>query len=178
MCNTLRQQLYSPPSNFLSEVAAQPVVKSEQSTPYTIKSERKLDKVTELVPTPDEAVQIAISLVNLQPNDIFVEPGCGDGRILSKAAEICFSIGIELNKDTVKLARQNASRAIVIEGDAANYNYSKATVVSMYLYPDLMEKIVPKLNKGTRVVSYCHTCKGINWTEHNVNGHKFYTGIK
>lgn len=48
----------------------------------------------------------------------------------------------------------------------------------MYLYPDVMEKIVPLLQPGTRVVSYCHTIPGIKCKEYTVKGHTFYVGVK
>lgn len=168
MCNSIRSQLYTPPKPtiFLSEV---------QGGGSKVKA---LDKVTDLVPTPETMVPNVLSLLNLSSSDIFIEPGCGDGRILDKASKVCISIGIELNKESASKARANAPDAIVMEGDAATFDYSKVTAVSIYLYPALMEKIIPLLPTNTRIVSYQHTCNGIQWKEHTIDGHKFYTGVK
>ena len=113
------------------------------------------------------------------PYDVFVEPGCGDGRVLKAVSETCTSIGIELNQDTAKLASDNVGDdAIVLVGDATQADYTRATIVSMYLYPNVMEKIIPLLQPGTRVVSYCHTIPGIKCQEYTSNGHTFYVGVK
>lgn len=135
--------------------------------------------ITELAPTPPEAVNIALGLINPSVDDIFIEPGCGDGRILKGVARICTAIGIELNKDTAEKARHNVNgTAVIITGDALSLNYYNATVVYMYLYPDLMSKIIPLLKPGTRIVSYCHSVPDISWQEHKVGEHTFYTGVK
>lgn len=139
----------------------------------------KNDISLDLVPTPHDAVPILVSLLRPGPNDIFMEPGCGDGRVLKAVSKICTSIGIELNKDTAKLAKSNlGNEAVVLIGDATQADYTRATIVSMYLYPDVMEKIVPLLQPGTRIVSYCHTIPGIKCTEYTTNGHTFYVGVK
>ena len=147
-----------------------------EGTSVSIRNDISLDKVDKLVPTPEDATLVAIDLLALDSGDVLFEPGCGDGRLLSKAT--CRAIGIELNPETASLARTNAPNAIVLTGDAALYDYSGATVVYMYLYPDLMNKIIPLLKPGTRIVSYCHSVPGIQWEQHIVKGHTFYTGTK
>jgi hypothetical protein len=171
MCNSIRAQLATPTctgpncSLSLSEVRVAGVVKP-------------LTHVTELVPTPEEVLSTAVELLELNPESILIEPGCGDGRLLSKASKVCRSIGIELNPDSADKARTNAPDAIVVRGDALIYHYESATHLYMYLYPDLMDKIIPKLKKGTRIVSYMHTTPSIQWKEHVVSAHKFYIGVK
>ncbi len=142
----------------------------------------------DLVPTPEDAIPTLVSLLRPTESDVFIEPGCGDGRVLIAVSRICPSIGIELNPDTARLAQENISKdatiyrrkaqATILVGDATQADYTRATLVSMYLYPDVMEKIVPLLQPGTRIVSYCHTIPGIKCTEHTTNGHTFYVGIK
>jgi len=133
----------------------------------------------DLVPTPDDAVDILVQLLRPTPNDIFVEPGCGDGRVLKAVSKICPSIGIELNPNTAETAQRNVGNdAVVLVEDATQADYTMATIVSMYLYPNVMEKIVPLLQPGTRVVSYCHTIPGIKCKEYTINGHTFYVGVK
>ena len=147
-----------------------------EGTSVPIRNDISLDKVDKLVPTPEDAVAIALDLLALTPDDVLFEPGCGDARLLSKAT--CRAIGIELNPETANLARTSAPNSIILTGDAALYDYSGATVVYMYLYPDLMNKIIPLLKPGTRIVSYCHSVPGIQWKQHTVKGHTFYTGTK
>lgn len=144
-----------------------------KSVVENVTKNKSLDKVDVLVPTPKDAVDIAIELLALTPNDVLCEPGCGDGRILSKST--CPSIGVELNPETAKLAKSSAPKALIVTGDAAEYDYTNVTVVYMYLYPDLMNKIVPLLKPGTRIVSYCHTVPGVEWEEHVIKKHTFYT---
>lgn len=133
----------------------------------------------DLVPTPEDAVDILVELLRPTPNDIFMEPGCGDGRVLKAVSKICPSIGIELNPNTAETAQRNLGNdAVVLIEDATQSDYTRATLVSMYLYPNVMEKIVPLLQPGTRVVSYCHTIPGIKCKEYTINGHTFYVGVK
>lgn len=146
-----------------------------KAPPPVVKNDISLD----LVPTPPEAVEILVELLRPTVNDIFIEPGCGDGRVLKAISRVCPAIGIELNEKTAELARKNlAGEALVLVEDATQSDYTRATIVSMYLYPDVMEKIVPLLQPGTRIVSYCHTIPGIKCKEYTVKGHTFYVGVK
>ncbi len=139
----------------------------------------KNDISLDLVPTPQDAIDILVQLLRPTPNDIFIEPGCGDGRVLKAVSKICPSIGIELNQNTAELAQRNLGNdALVLHEDATQADYTRATIVSMYLYPDVMEKIVPLLQPGTRIVSYCHSIPGIKCKEYTSNGHTFYIGVK
>ena len=113
-------------------------------------------------------------MVPLDKDDIFVDIGCGDGRILKEASKSgCFSIGIEINPELATRASQ-IPNVKIINKDALEYDYSIATVVYMYLYPDLMEKIIPKLVPGTVVVSYSHRTQNMAWNRFG----NFYVGTK
>lgn len=152
-----------------------PKVSLRSSVPPPVKNDISLD----LVPTPQDAVDIIVQLLRPVQSDVFVEPGCGDGRVLKEVSKFCEAVGIELNSKTAELAKNNVGRnALVLVGDATQADYTRATIVSMYLYPDVMEKIVPLLQPGTRIVSYCHTIPGIKCKEYTVNGHTFYIGVK
>jgi len=170
MCNTIRAQL-SVPAFSQDAQTVKLVPPKEIATP-------KLTHVTELVPTPADAIDTAMQLLALNKDSIFIEPGCGDGQVLAKASEVSISIGIDLNRDSVLQARANAPKAIVIQGDVLSHQYDNATNVYMYLYPELMEKIIGKLKKGTKVVSYMHRSPSMQWTEHAQGVHVFYTGTK
>lgn len=125
-------------------------------------------------PTPIELIPLIFELVPLDKDDIFVDIGCGDGRILKEASKSgCFSIGIEINPELATRASQ-IPNVKIINKDALEYDYSIATVVYMYLYPDLMEKIIPKLVPGTVVVSYSHRTQNMAWNRFG----NFYVGTK
>jgi hypothetical protein len=135
---------------------------------------------TTLAPTPEEAVAELLRIANPQPNEVLYDIGCGDGRILIAATTTfgCRSVGIELNPESVLLAQsqvnifnlQNQIR--IYEGDALNFTYQHADVVTMYLYPELMQRILPLLRPRTRVVSYLHSIPGAK--EHRIGEHVFY----
>ena len=138
-------------------------------------------RVTELAPTPREAVTAMVALANLQPNEILYDLGCGDGRILVEATYLygCKSVGVELNPESLKLAAENvdnyglANKIRLYQGDVLDYTYKKANVVTLYLYPELIEKILPRLPKGTRVISYLHSFTGSKRVD--FKGYTFYT---
>lgn len=168
-------KLVQVPRQVLNNISLRSSVPDQVVLPTPVKNDISLD----LVPTPQDAVDILVDLLRPTPNDIFIEPGCGDGRVLKAVSKFCPSIGIELNKNTAELAQRNLGNdALVLHEDATQADYTRATIVSMYLYPDVMEKIVPLLQPGTRVVSYCHSIPGIKCKEYTVNGHTFYIGVK
>jgi Methylase of polypeptide chain release factors len=116
------------------------------------------------IPTPDALVQAMLDIVKIQPNDILYDLGSGDGKIVIAAAKryTIKAVGIEYNPDLVSLARRNALRAGVedrarfIQGDIFKEDFSKASVLALYLLPDLNLKLKPiilAMPPGTRVVS-------------------------
>ncbi len=116
------------------------------------------------VPTNDAVADAMLKAANVGPNDLVFDLGAGDGKIAIAAAKNfgARSVGIEYNKDMAALATRNAERAGVsdkvkiIHGDIFVEDFSKATVVTMYLLPDLNLKLRPTLLKmapGTRIVT-------------------------
>lgn len=138
-------------------------------------------RVTELAPSPREAVTAMVALANIQPDEVLYDLGCGDGRILIEAAYIygCRCVGVELNPDTLKEAVENiddyglANKIYLYQGDVLNYTYKEADVVTLYLYPELIEKILPRLPRGTRIISYLHSFTGSKKVD--FKGYTFYT---
>ena len=117
------------------------------------------------IPTPDEVVQRLLQLARVTPSDLVVDLGSGDGKIVIAAARDfkARGRGVEFNADMVELSRRNARAAGVadrtefIRGDIFQTDYSDATVVAMYLLPDLNLRLRPTLlamKPGTRVVSH------------------------
>jgi SAM-dependent methyltransferase len=120
------------------------------------------------MPTGGELVTLMLKTAKVTPNDLVYDLGAGDGKIAIAAAKEfgARAIGIEYNPDMAAFAQRNAVRAGVsdrvkiINGDIFKEDFSKATVVTMYLLPDLNLKLRPivlKMKPGTRVVSHAFT---------------------
>jgi len=115
------------------------------------------------VPTEQALTDKMLDLAKVTPHDYVIDLGSGDGRIVITAARRgARAFGIEYNPDLVALSKQNAIKAGVTdkaqfdEGDLFESDFSKATVVTMFLLPDINLKLRPKildLKAGTRVVS-------------------------
>ena len=118
------------------------------------------------VPTPMPVVDAMLDLGRVGRNDVLYDLGCGDGRIVVRAASRfgCKGVGVDLNPQRVDEARDNARRANVTAltrfevGDVFQFDFSPATVVTMYLLPAVNLKLRPRLLKelkpGTRIVSH------------------------
>ncbi len=119
------------------------------------------------VPTPQELVDTMLSIAKVTPKDVLIDLGSGDGRTVISAAKIgAQATGVEFNPDMVALSRRNAeqagvgSRAQFIEGDLFQADLSKATVITMFLLPEINLRLRPKLldlKPGTRIVSNTFT---------------------
>ena len=115
------------------------------------------------VPTPQALVDRMLDMAQLTPDDYLVDLGSGDGRtVISAAKRGIRAHGIEFNPDMVQLARRSArkegvsERATFEEGDIFQADFSKATVVTLFLLPQLNIKLRPILldmKPGTRVLS-------------------------
>ena len=117
------------------------------------------------VPTPDELVDRMLRMAQTTPNDVVYDLGSGDGRTVIAAAKkfSAKAMGIEYNPDMVTLSQRNAQREGVganttfIKADLFETDFSKATVITMYLLPSINARLKPKileLKPGTRVVSH------------------------
>jgi SAM-dependent methyltransferase len=116
------------------------------------------------VPTPEDLVQGMLDMAKVTPTDYVIDLGSGDGRIVIAAAKRgARAVGFEFNPDMVELSRKNAEKAGVsdkatfVNADIFASDFSQATVITMYLLPQLNLKLRPKildLKPGTRVVSH------------------------
>lgn len=117
------------------------------------------------VPTPDELVERMLRMTQTTANDYVMDLGSGDGRTVIAAAKKfgATATGIEYNPDMVTLSQRNAQRegvtakATFMKADLFQTDFSKATVITMYLLPSINAKLKPKilnLKPGTRVVSH------------------------
>ena len=120
------------------------------------------------LPTGTELVSLMLKTANVGPQDLVYDLGAGDGKIAIAAAKEfgAKAVGIEYNKDMAAYAQRNANQSGVghlvkiINGDIFVEDFSKATVVTLYLLPDLNIKLRPtilKMKPGTRVVSHAFT---------------------
>ena len=116
-------------------------------------------------PTPDEVVAQMLDIADVGPGDVLYDLGAGDGRINITAAREhgTRGVGIEIDPLLVDYARHVAAEAGVghlvnfVEDDMFEADLSQATVVTLYLLPDLNLRLRPKLLSlapGTRVVSH------------------------
>jgi len=116
------------------------------------------------MPTPPELVAAMLDMAKVVPEDTVIDLGSGDGRIVIAAAKRGASaLGVEYNPDMVELSRLNAqkegvaAKASFVQGDIFETDFSRATVLTMYLLPDLNTRLRPKIlamKPGTRVVSH------------------------
>jgi len=116
------------------------------------------------VPTPEELVTAMLDAAKVTAKDFVMDLGSGDGRIVIAAAKRgARALGIEYNPDMVALSKQNAldagvtERAAFRQADIFETDFSQATVVTMYLLPDLNMRLRDKilgLKPGTRIVSH------------------------
>ena len=117
------------------------------------------------LPTPDAMVTRMLQAAKTTERDLVYDLGAGEGRIPIAAAKQfgANAVGIEYDAALAALARRNAERAgvaskvTIIQGDIFKEDFSKATVVTLYLLPDLNFQLRPRLLKmkpGTRIVSH------------------------
>lgn len=124
------------------------------------------------IPTGSELVTKMLKIANVGPTDLVYDLGAGDGKIAIAAAKEfgARAVGIEYNPEMAALGQRNAERAGVadkvkiIQGDIFKEDFSKATVVTLYLLPELNLQLRPtilKMKPGTRVVS--HAFNMVDW---------------
>ncbi len=116
------------------------------------------------VPSPDTVVEKMLEMADLQPGDYLIDLGSGDGRIpIAAAKRGAYAHGIEIDTSLVRKARQNAAeagvqdRVVFVLGDLFKQDISRANIITMYLFPDLIKKLRPtllSLDPGTRIVSH------------------------
>ena len=116
------------------------------------------------VPTPQALVEKMLDMAKLTAKDIHYDLGSGDGRtVIAAAKRGAQAFGVEFNPDMVALSERAAAkegvsaRAKFINGDIFQTDFSKATVLTLYLLPSLNIKLRPtilNMKPGTRVVSH------------------------
>lgn len=133
----------------------------------------------EYVPTPPNVVEKMLEVAKIKKGDVLYDLGCGDGRILVAAAKRfgVKAVGFDVDPARVAESRENVKKAkvehlVTIEQrDIFEVDLSPATVVTLYLLPELNVRLVPQLERlkpGARIVSHDFDMKGVEpekwWT--------------
>ena len=132
------------------------------------------------VPTSQVLVDKMLDLTKVTAQDFVMDLGSGDGRtVITAAKRGARAMGIEYNPDMVELSRKNAAaagvteRATFVKADLFETDFSKATVITMFLLPQINMKLRPKIldmTPGTRVASNTFTMEDWEADETSVVG--------
>jgi SAM-dependent methyltransferase len=137
------------------------------------KKDEKKEPDVIYVPTPQEVVDKMLELAKVKKDDVVYDLGCGDGRIVLTAARK-FGVkarGFDIDPDRIKDCEANfkkekeeVQKLVKFEKkDIFTLDLSEATVVTLYLLPELNVKLVPQLKKlkaGSRIVSHAFDMRG------------------
>jgi precorrin-6B methylase 2 len=119
------------------------------------------------ITTPQPLVEKMLSLAEITPKDYLIDLGSGDGRtVITAAKRGTRALGIEYNPELVEISKKIAEKEGVsdrvrfVEADLYEYDFSEATVISMFLLPEINMRLRPKLlnlKPGTRIVTNTFT---------------------
>jgi len=126
------------------------------------------------VPTPHEVVEKMLEVAKVGKSDIVYDLGCGDGRIPCTASKKykCKAVGYDIDPERIKDSEATKAKldkdiqklVTIKKQDIFKVDLSDATVITLYLLPDLNVKLIPqlkKLKKGSRIVSHAFDMKGV-----------------
>jgi len=123
-------------------------------------------KIVPYVPTPQDVVERMLDIAGVKKGDVVYDLGCGDGRIVVTAAKKygVKAIGFEIDPERIKESHENIQKAGVEklveirQQDIMTVDLSGATVLTMYLLPDVNMRLRPAIQKqmkpGSRIVSH------------------------
>jgi len=139
---------------------------SADAKPYEPKSGQQGKDVIWL-PTPQVVVDKMLEIAKVTAQDVVIDLGSGDGRtVITAARQGARALGIEYNPDMVEYSKRQAAaagmteRASFVKADLFETSFSEATVLTMFLLPEINRKLRPKildLKPGTRIVSNTFT---------------------
>lgn len=123
------------------------------------------------VPTPHDVVEVMLRLADVKKNDVVYDLGCGDGRIVIAAAKMAGvkAYGFDIDPVMVAKSKENVKKegveklVTIREKDIFDLDLRPASVVTLYLLPELNVRLVPQLNQmkpGSRIVSHDFDMEG------------------
>ena len=140
---------------------------AQPEQPYKYRGDGVDEVDVPYVPTPDDVVHAMLTRANAGPGDIHYDLGSGDGRIVVSALrdfKVDRAVGVDLDPVRIKEANENAreagvaDRATFYEADLFEFDFHEASVLTLYLLPEINVKLRPRilneLAPGTRVVSH------------------------
>jgi hypothetical protein len=143
-------------------LSAATAARAQQTAPFEPK-EGLPGKDVVWVPTPPELVERMLDLAGVTADDVVVDLGSGDGRnVIAAARRGARALGVEYNPDLVEVSKRKADAAGVsdkasfVQGDMYQADFQHASVLALFLLPDIMEKLRPKfleLRPGSRIVA-------------------------
>jgi tRNA G37 N-methylase Trm5 len=162
--------------------------------PALVAADDKSDKDKNRVvywPTPQEVVDEMLKMAKVTKDDVLYDLGCGDCRIPVTAAMKykCKAFGYDIDPDRIKDSEENIKKNKV--GDLVTvkkqdifedkFDISKASVVTLYLLPNLNVELIPKLEKlkdGSRIVSHDFDMRGVKPKEVKTMTAKNHMGVE
>jgi SAM-dependent methyltransferase len=137
-----------------------------------VATEAKKEPDVIFVPTPQDVVDKMLELAAVKKNDLVYDLGCGDGRIVVTAAKKagCRAVGFDIDPERLRESRDNVKKngveelVRIEEKDIFKVDLSAASVVTLYLLPELNVRLIPQLQKlkpGSRIVSHDFRMKGV-----------------
>ena len=121
--------------------------------------------------TPYPVIEEMITLLQITPQDVLADLGCGDGQVLIAAVTMsgCRAVGIEIDPNKADMARRNIEKAglsakiTVITGDVLQFDPKDhgITLITAYLYPDLLGKLSQKIYAVGKAGSPYHRIPGL-----------------
>ncbi len=123
------------------------------------------------VGTPYDVVSAMLKMARVRQRDMIYDLGCGDGRMVVLAAQKygCRGKGFEIDPEMVAAARALVARShvgrlvTIVEADLFKLNLSSADVLSLYLLPEINQKLLPqfaRMKPGSRLVFHDYGLEG------------------
>ncbi|MBX6314941.1 MAG: methyltransferase domain-containing protein [Isosphaeraceae bacterium] len=152
------------PAPVRSQAPGTPPAAGSQKAP-----ERRPDVI--FVPTPQEVVDKMLELAEVKKGDVVYDLGCGDGRIVITAAKKygVKGVGVDIDPQRIRESQENVRKhnvgdlVTIKQGDIFQMDLSEASVVTLYLLPQLNVRLMPQLEKlkpGSRIVSHDFDMQG------------------
>lgn len=124
------------------------------------------------VGTPYDVVSTMLRMAGVKKQDVVYDLGCGDGRMLVLAAQKygCRAVGYDIDPVRVRESRENVARngvgslVEIIQEDIFKVDLAEATVLPVYLLPEMNRRLLPQLEKlkpGSRIVCHDYGLDGV-----------------